>query len=202
MANLVDQLHGAYVFNRRIRVLSDRIAALLPPGARVLDVGCGDGNFAVALTQKRPDVVVEGIDVLLRDTTHIPVRLFDGAAIPHDDDSFDVVLFVDVLHHTPDPAILLREAVRVARRSVVIKDHTADGLLAYSTLGFMDRVGNARYGVALPYNYWPKARWDAAFAEIGLTVEAWEPDLHLYPAWADWLFGRSLHFIASLGVPG
>jgi 2-polyprenyl-3-methyl-5-hydroxy-6-metoxy-1,4-benzoquinol methylase len=35
--------------------------------------------------------------------------------------SFDVVMFVDVLHHTKDPMVLLREARRVARRAIVVK---------------------------------------------------------------------------------
>jgi hypothetical protein len=41
-----------------------------------------------------------------------------------------VVLFVDVLHHSKDPMILLREAVRMVRKAIVIKDHTLAGLLA------------------------------------------------------------------------
>jgi hypothetical protein len=38
--------------------------------------------------------------------------------------------------------ILLREAARVAREAVVIKDHTKNGLAADATLRFMDRIGN------------------------------------------------------------
>lgn len=197
---LIDAVHDRYVFNRRVRVLADHVAGLLPEGARVLDVGCGDGSLAAGLLARRPDLAVEGIDVLVRDRTRIPVRPFDGRSIPHPDRSFDVVLFVDVLHHTDDPAVLLGEAARVASGSVVLKDHTADGLLAGPTLRFMDRVGNARHGVRLPYNYWPEARWRAAFARLGLEPEAWVSDLKLYPSWADWAFGRSLHFVARLAV--
>jgi hypothetical protein len=94
--------------------------------------------------------------------------------------------------------VLLREAARVARRAVVIKDHTLDGLLAGPTLRFMDHVGNARHGVALPYNYWPRRRWVEAFRELALEVEVWREDLRLYPRPADWVFGRSLHFVAKL----
>ena len=62
-------------------------------------------------------------------------------------------MFVDVLHHTEDPMALLGEAVRVARKTIVVKDHTLNGFLAGPTLHFLDRVGNARHDVALPYNY-------------------------------------------------
>ena len=41
---------------------------------------------------------------------------------------------VDVLHHTDDPMILMREAMRVTRQAILIKHHTLDGLFAGPTL--------------------------------------------------------------------
>jgi SAM-dependent methyltransferase len=191
-------IHDRYVHGRRVRVLGDHIAELLPPGASVLDVGCGDGLLAGRLLQLRPDLRIRGIDTLVRDRTEIPVEPFDGRAIPGADGSVDVVLFVDVLHHTDDPMILLREAARVSREAIIIKDHTRDGLLAGPTLRFMDYVGNAHHGVVLPYNYWPRRRWLSAFEELHLRPEEWRADLRLYAVPADWIFGRSLHFITRL----
>src|SRR5205085_9858791 len=130
-------------------------ARLIPQSASTLDVGCGDGQLASEIIRSRPDLSFKGIDVLVRPESAIPVSAFDGAHIPFPDCSFDVVMFSDVLHHTDDPLVLLREAARVARRSIVIKDHLIKGLLARPTLAFMDRVGNRRHGVPLPYNYWP-----------------------------------------------
>lgn len=109
-------------------------------------------------------------------------------------------MFVDVLHHTEDPMILLREAARVARRHIIIKDHLLDRLLAKPTLRCMDRIGNAQYGVATPYNYWHERKWRQAFEEVGLTVAFWKNDLHLYPKDLDLLFGGALHFIARLDI--
>jgi hypothetical protein len=109
-------------------------------------------------------------------------------------------MFVDVLHHTEDPMELLREAVRVASQAVLIKDHLRQGLLAGSTLRFMDWVGNARHGVALPNTYWPAARWTDAFSELGVTVRSRTGRLGLYPVPATWLFDRSLHFVARLDI--
>jgi hypothetical protein len=60
---------------------------------------------------------------------------------------------------TEDPMTLLHEAARVARQSVIIKDHTRDRMLAGPKLRFMAQVGNARFGVALTYNYWPRQKW-------------------------------------------
>jgi SAM-dependent methyltransferase len=181
-----------------VRVLHKHLVELMPQGASVLDVGCGDGRLARLIQEARPDLSVSGIDVVARPQAHIPVQVFDGETIPAEEAGIDVILFVDVLHHTADPMVLLAEAARVARRAIVIKDHNRDGLFAGPTLRFMDYVGNAHHGVALPYNYWARERWHAAFETLGLVRRAWKERLELYPAFADWIFGRSLHFVASL----
>ncbi len=198
--SLLSRLHGGYVHDRRVTVLSRHLAPLLPRGARVLDVGCGDGQLAARLLALRPDLRIEGVDVLVRTDTAIPVRPFDGARIPYTDRSVDVVLIVDVLHHTDDPSVILGEAARVARSHVLLKDHLREGFGARVTLRGMDWVGNARHGVRLPYNYWSRSEWTNAFDRLGLVVERWQSALHLYPAPATWLFDRSLHFVAQLEV--
>jgi SAM-dependent methyltransferase len=201
LGRLYERLIGRRVFGRRVEVLCDHMAGLFPPEARVLDVGCGNGLIAHQLGQRRRDLDICGIDVLVPKQTHIPVQRFDGQSIPYADASFDVVMFVDVLHHTADPMALLREAVRVARQSLVIKDHPRNGFLAGPTLRFMDWVANARHGIALPYNYWPRQKWFNAFDELRLTRREWKTKLGLYRP-LGWLFGRGLHFIACLDVPG
>jgi SAM-dependent methyltransferase len=195
----VGTLHDTLVFSRRVEVLASWFARLAPKDALILDVGCGDGLLCAGLGAKRPDLKLRGIDVLPRVRTHIPVEMFDGMRIPFADDSFDAVMFSDVLHHTDDPAVLLREARRVARRCVLIKDHFREGLAAYQRLRFMDWVGNARFGVALPYNYWSEKQWQGAWREIGLEPEELVTRLGIYPAPADWIFGARLHFMARLG---
>lgn len=187
---------------RRVHVLASHLAALLPKGATVLDVGCGDGELAYAVGALRPDISIRGVDVLVRATTRVPVEPFDGAHLPIGDRSVDVIMMIDVLHHTDDPTQLLREAARCARTAVVIKDHLADAWLARPTLRFMDWVGNAPHGVRLPYNYWPQSRWRSSFEALGLHIEQWLDRLGLYPAPASALFDRRLHFLARLRPTG
>jgi SAM-dependent methyltransferase len=194
----VGVLHNKLVSSRRVEVLANWFAKLLPSGVRVLDVGCGDGLVSALLQQQRPDIAVQGIDVLPRAQTHIPVEIFDGTSIPFAKASFDVVLFSDVLHHTLDATILLREARRTAKQHVLIKDHYREGLGANAKLRFMDWVGNSRFGVALPYNYWTRQQWHTTWQQIRLQPEQLVTKLGLYPKPADWIFGAQLHFIALL----
>ena len=195
---LLDVLHGSYVHPRRVRVLGRALADLIPENAIVLDVGCGDGSLAETVHEQRSDVRVHGIDVLARRQTRIPVTPFDGLRFPFFDNSFDIVTFVDVLHHASDPLRLLKEAKRVVRRAILVKDHLLEGTGAHVTLRLMDRIGNRRFGVGVPHNYWTPRQWQEAFDSLGLRIDAWKPHLGLYPKPATWLFDRSLHFVARL----
>ena len=192
------QAHEKLIFNRRVRVLVDGIGAMLPAGAQMLDVGTGDGQIAKMIGERQDGTVVQGIDIMERETIHIPVTLFDGTTIPMDDNSVDVVTFVDVLHHTDDPQILISEASRVARKFVIIKDHLSENKFDHLTLRAMDWVGNAPHGVVLPYNYASRRDWDQWFARAGLATDRFVTDVPLYPAPIGWVFGRKLHFIARL----
>jgi SAM-dependent methyltransferase len=197
---LAERLHGGYVVGRRVRVLADNLTELIPPDVSVLDIGCGDGVLGRVLTTRRPDISVVGAEVLLRPQSRIPITTFDGLTLPFSNGAVDVALLVDVIHHASDPHRLLAEAARVATTAVIIKDHYLRGMLARPTLAFMDRIGNARHGVALPYHYWTPSEWRDAFARMHATVRAESTKLGLYPAPAAWIFERSLHFVALLGL--
>jgi SAM-dependent methyltransferase len=199
--NLVGRVHGQFVHSRRVRVLAALAARLVPHGARVLDIGTGDGQIAAALAENRPDVSIEGLDVLVRPNTALPVTRFDGRTIPRAAASVDVVTLFDVLHHADDPAALLAEASRVTRGCVIIKDHVAAGRLSRAILMLMDEVGNRRHGVALPHHYLTASQWFGLFERLRLTPASWEVGgLGLYPWPASAVFGRRLHVLARLDV--
>jgi SAM-dependent methyltransferase len=141
---------------------------------------------------------VTGIDVFVRPVTQVPVTAFDGETVPYPDGSFDVVTMVDVLHHTDDPLVLLKEAARVARVGVVLKDHLAENGVDRGLLRFMDWVGNKGAGVVLPYNYWSEAQWQGAHHDCGLRVAEERVEIPLYPRPASWVFGRKLHLLRRL----
>jgi len=195
---LVESIHEGFVKNRRVEVLARQLAEQLPSSATLLDIGSGDGQMAAAVLKHRPGLEIKGIDTLVREVTAIPVSSFNGKTINLPDRSVDFAMFVDVLHHTEDPHVLLKEAGRVVRQGVLIKDHFRQGWGAGWTLRFMDRVGNRRFGVELPHNYWAPGQWEKAWNELGWSKVSLVTKLPLYPFPASLLFGRNLHFIAHL----
>jgi SAM-dependent methyltransferase len=194
-------MHAAIVHQRRAAILAKHIGPLLPTGAAVLDLGCGDGRVASMIARQRPDLRLVGMDVAVRSGAEIHVEPFDGVTVPAEDQTFDAVMLVDVLHHTEDPMVLLAEARRVTRDRIVLKDHTLEGVAAASTLRLMDWWGNARHGVSLPYNYWSWPMWEEAFLELRCEIAILKRELALYPPPATWLCDRLLHFVAELRVP-
>ena len=196
-SRLLSEANSPY-YNRRVWVLSRQLAKAIPGRGSVLDLGAGDGQIAMALMRLRPDLRIEGVDIVPRPRTLIPVTQYDGRTLPYADDSVDYVTIVDVLHHTTDPAAVLREARRVARQGVVIKDHLREGVLARQTLVFMDWFGNLGDGVPMPYHFLSRREWQDEFARSGLELAASNEKLTLYLPPASWLFDRTLHFVAYL----
>jgi len=120
--DLIESVHGRYVHKRRTSVLSCWCSRLIPSNSRVLDVGCGDGQLARLIADKRSDISICGIDVRQRKDSAMLVETFDGKSIPYGKDSFDVVMLVDVIHHADQPITLLRR-----RRSRREASHSYQG---------------------------------------------------------------------------
>ncbi|HJQ55144.1 MAG TPA: class I SAM-dependent methyltransferase [Gemmatimonadaceae bacterium] len=198
LARAIGFVHSKGFLRRRVRALSAAIAPLLPRSARVLDVGCGDGLLAAELLGMRPDLRIEGVDVLVRDGAPVPIRQFDGQHLPYSDVEFDVSMAIDVFHHAAVPEALMAEMKRVSRDMIVIKDHLAHGLPSRLLLRAMDWVGNAPHGVRLPYNYWTEPQWRAVWARTGLQPTTMIRRLNLYAFPLSVICDADLHFLATL----
>jgi SAM-dependent methyltransferase len=183
------------VSSRRIQKLTSSLDTVVPRSAAILDVGCGNGIISHNLRQLSPGRSFTGIDVLARKTCLIPCQIYDGNTIPFASETFDYVMFVDVLHHMTEPEKFLAQAVRIARRGIIIKDHYSENGFDHQTLTVMDWFGNAQYGVALPNNYKSRAQWRRLFQEVQLREDFVKTDIPLYPFPASLIFGRNLHFI-------
>lgn len=197
---MLDSIHENFTYDRRVDVLSKQISSLIAPNASILDVGCGDGQISELISAGVQGSSIEGIDVMERSISSIKVSKYDGFNFPFEDNSFDNCVFVDVLHHADDAPRVLAEAGRVARDSIIIKDHLTDGFLNEPVLKFMDYVGNKRHGVALPYHYYSEPEWKSIFDSLNWKVDSWNTDLSIYPWWCSWAFDRKLHFIAKISV--
>jgi methionine biosynthesis protein MetW len=103
----------------------DRIARMVPEGAHVLDLGCGDGALLERLQQARHctgyGIEIDDANVLAcvrRGVNVLQVNLREG--LRHfADQSFDVVLQINTLQHLRNAEVMLRETARVGRIGIV-----------------------------------------------------------------------------------
>ncbi len=101
------------------------LAQMVPAGARVLDLGCGDGTVLHHLVHTRGcsgyGIELADDNVLAcarRGVNVIQLNLDEGLAL-FDDSSFDVVLQLDTLQHLRNTELMLRETARVGRLGIV-----------------------------------------------------------------------------------
>ena len=101
------------------------IARLVPPGSRVLDLGCGDGALLAHLRDTR-QCSGYGVDIddakvhacLKRGVNVLQLNLEEGLSM-FGDGAFDVVLQIDTLQHLRNAETMLRETARVGRTGIV-----------------------------------------------------------------------------------
>lgn len=107
------------------RMTMETIASLVPQGAHVLDLGCGDGALLAHLQATRGcsgygvEIADEGVQACVaRGVNVLQLNLDEGLSM-FGDQSFDVVLQIDTLQHLRNAETVLRETVRVGRTGIV-----------------------------------------------------------------------------------
>jgi len=101
------------------------IERYIPEGARVLDLGCGDGALLEQLIQEK-NVDGRGIDI---DSRAVQACIGRGVPVYHGDmlegmgmfgdNSFDCVVLGQTLQQTLEPAEVVRQMLRVGRTAII-----------------------------------------------------------------------------------
>lgn len=107
--------------NRRV----DQARATLPPGQRLLDVGCGSGVLGIALRGQFDEI--HGVDIadeavaIARDNGVRAVKADIGMQpLPFESEFFDCVALLSVLQYIYDPLSALQECNRVLKHGGVL----------------------------------------------------------------------------------
>jgi ubiquinone/menaquinone biosynthesis C-methylase UbiE len=146
----------------RDSVIINNLSYFLVDEKNILDVGCGDGRLSQKIVKKYM-VKIHGVDVFDSGEKLIDFTLFDGKKIPFKNNFFDSVLLVDVLHHLEKPELLLDEAFRVSKKSVIIKDHFYENNFDLFFLKIFDFLGNIFPYAKTPFNFKSKNEWEKMF---------------------------------------
>ncbi|MBT2499459.1 methyltransferase domain-containing protein [Agromyces sp. ISL-38] len=148
------------------------------PGTRVLDVGCGSGEFLTLLADLGAEAV--GVDpapgmvaIARRSLPNADIREGDFSALPWPDGTFDVVTAVNALQFADDMVAALREATRVLQPGgrIGIANWAEAGLNDLDTIE--DAVADAAGEKRVPGGDYRRAGGlQSLFARAGLEVTA------------------------------
>ena len=145
----------------------DRILPLLKNDRQVLDIGTGTGALALLLLAEGKQVT--GLDVVDKsDFEEVRPQLFNGRDLPFEDASFDVVQLITVLHHASDPDRVLKEALRVGNKVIVMEDIYGNPFQKYLTW-FTDSLVNKEFW-GHPHTNRTDAEWKATFEDMGTEL--------------------------------
>lgn len=150
----------------------EAIAALVPAGARVLDLGCGDGALLAYLQQHRGcsgyGVELDDANVLacMRRGVDVLQLNLDQGLQEFADQSFDVVLQIDTFQHLRNAQTMLLETVRVGRMGIIAFPNFAHWSNRLSILR-----GRMPVNARLPYEWYntPNIRV-GTFADFGVLA--------------------------------
>lgn len=110
----------------------DAIVSLVPPGAKVLDLGCGDGALLDQLVREK-QVEARGVE-LSEESVRAAIRR--GLSVRHGnieegladypDKSFDYVILSQTLAYLDHPVPVVRDMLRVGRHAIISFEHAGN----------------------------------------------------------------------------
>jgi methionine biosynthesis protein MetW len=131
------------------------IVRWISPGARVLDLGCGDGSLLKELWQAKraPGYGVEiddaGVLACLRNDVNVLQMDLEGGLSAFRDDSFDCVILSETLQTIRRTEQLMREMLRVGREAIVSFPN-----FGYWRARLQVFLGNMPVSPELPYQWY------------------------------------------------
>jgi methionine biosynthesis protein MetW len=190
------------------------VADMVERGAKVLDVGCGDGELLRILAERR-DVDGRGIEISREGVNECVAKglaVIQGDAdtdlVDYPDNSFDCVILSQTLQATRHPRRVLEHMLRISRQAIVSFPNFGHWRIRLQMLlgGRMPRTNN------LPYSWYdtPNIHFctikdfrDLCTAigvkmERAVALNAWGKPLRLNAPWWFWnLFGEQAVFLLS-----
>lgn len=165
-------------------LMAKEIGGFVNKGERVLDIGAGGGWIGRLLCDAR-GAEVTLLDVADMNRTNLPLQVYDGKNIPFPDALFDASLLLFVLHHCEDPLQVLKEAVRVSAKRLVIFEDTFRNPFEKFLAGVNDWISNSPFFIAnpfkmnMPFHYRSVAEWEDIFKKLSLKVVCKKETKHL-----------------------
>lgn len=151
----------------RAKDMINKIKPFLNKNDAILDIGSGTCNVCEILFENRYKITPMDVQDLSF-VNNIRPLIYNGNKIPYGDNQFDKTLILTVLHHTPSPENILKEAKRVSKKIIIIEDIYSNWLHKYITY-FFDSLLNLEF-IGHPHTNKSDKQWKKTFAKLGLKL--------------------------------
>jgi ubiquinone/menaquinone biosynthesis C-methylase UbiE len=158
-------------------------------GSRVLEIGCGRGEFALWLERRSPKADITALDFSIgaiglaqkranEAGSRVHFEVGDGQALPFATDTFDVLISCECLEHVPRPGEMTREMHRVLKpggRFVLTTENYCNGMVLAWINSWLTRTPfNSGSGIQPYENFFVFWQVRRMLEQSGLIVEHME----------------------------
>ncbi|HEY5540828.1 MAG TPA: methionine biosynthesis protein MetW [Coriobacteriia bacterium] len=132
------------------------VISLVPEGSRVLDLGCGDGSLIAHLRDERGcnvrgiELAPEEIAAALGRGLSVVQADLDEGLVGYPDGAFDVVVLSQTIQVMRNPALVLREMLRVGERGIV----TFPNFGHWRVRGYLAFRGRMPVSESIPFSWY------------------------------------------------
>lgn len=162
---------GNKLFQKNIKwfakVNLNRILNHITRDDKILDIWCG--RWWLSYLLKKDWYKIKSLDIknisLNKDISPI---IYNWKKIPFENKEFDIALIITVLHHTKKPEEIIKEAIRVANKIIIVEDIYTNSIQKYLTY-IMDNIMNFEI-FTNPHSNKTDKEWKKVFNNMWLKV--------------------------------
>ena len=108
-----------------LRIGYDLVVDAVTKGAKILDLGCGDGELLLRLQEEKKvkgfgvEISEEGVSLCMEKGLYCYQGDIDEGLSDYKDDSFDFVILSQTIQNTKGPDYVLKEVLRIGKQAIV-----------------------------------------------------------------------------------